>query len=271
MKKVWVIFAAWGWCQVVIAQGITTFKFSQTELNIFSGAPPALVYVTDSKGRRTGADPTQSITSNGYQDSPPTGLMEIPSSMVLQDRLENGSGTGWTVSIGDGGTQTYTINILGMVAGDEEIGVSAVILNNPDLALKAAKNIFVFVSPSQLRKLTLTFDPIQGTANVTRLVSGGDLLIDVQTACQLNLITSSRVCKQMEGVAEAIQNALSANRKSEANELLKRFLYMLGDSRPDGCLDKDDHGSITKTALTILIEDAKALLKSLGFPEGFQH
>jgi hypothetical protein len=264
MKKIWVVSLLLCCFFPIQMEGKILFQFKQSDLFITSEAPPALVYVSDNQGRITGANPNQPVDSNGYQgDIPSSGLREIPSSLVLQDRIENNSANGWNIDIADGGAQTYTINILGIITGNAQIDVGATLLNNPAQSKNTFKNIHVLINPGQLRKVILAFDPVQGKTNLQPVVANGDLLNDVKAACQLNLITSKRICKYLEKKADAIQSALDEKHNHEAKALIVSFLHNLGELRGDGCNDEDDREPIQKNALKALIEDAKALLVQL--------
>jgi hypothetical protein len=179
--------------------------------------------------------------------------------------------TSWSIDIYDGNTQTYTINIQGVVMGDEKITLGENSLTNPAQSSNTPISFDVLINPGQLRKVMLTFDSAQGIISLKRIVTGGDLLSDVKTACQLNEITSPHVCKRLEDQAETIQDALTDNKYKKAEEFIRVFLHSLGDSRPEGCKDDDDHGAVKEPALTILIEDAKALLAQVEKEEPFHH
>lgn len=270
MKKinVFVLFSAIfqihqiGWASTLI-QG------SSTDLNIYSVAPPALVYVEDSLDNITGADPNAPFNAYGQQPGNIFGINQIPSSKVDQDNeavgdmdsgnLTASAHTTWSIDIYDGTPQTYTINIKGIATGDETITLGADSRNNPAFSKNSRISFDVLINPGQLRKVKLTFDSTQGIISFKRVVSGGDLLIDVKTACQLGQITSSHICKRLVDQSEAIQDSLADKHYKKTEELIWVFLHSLGESRPEGCKDDDDHNAVQKPALTILKEDAKAL------------
>jgi hypothetical protein len=71
--------------------------------------------------------------------------------------------------------------------------------------------------------------------------------------------------------AEEIQDALEKHYYDQARKLLRSFLCNLGEFKGDGDDDKDCHASINPTTLTILIQDAKALLMSLPDSDHHDH
>ncbi len=254
MKKILIALVVWGCCQLLGASGPIVYKFLKTNLFIYSGAPPALVYVSDSQGRRTGADPALPISNDGMQGrSPVGGLMEIPNSLALQDSIENSTTTSWEVKIADSGAQTYTVNIQGMVTGNEQISVGAFLLNNPKQSRNTFKNINVLVNPGQLRKVILTFNPDQGAISLQRVVLGGDLLSDVKAACQLKLITS-KACKSLTRKAKNVQIAFQNNNSQEEKLAIDGFLSDLNRLK----------SSIKEPTFSALQADANALLQTVN-------
>jgi len=259
----------------------TQIQVSSNQLTFSASAPPAIFYIEDSQGHRSGADPLAVTNNNGQQVTNRLGLQEIPSSATDQDNESSGdfdsdndanivpnSTTMWSVDIYDGGAQTYTLNVKGIESGIEQISVGGILTTSH----KVVKNLVsVLITKGELRQMTVAFNPAANILTFQRIVKPGDLVSDVKAACQLNQITSAHVCKRLEEKAEAIQDALGDHHEKEAKELVKSFLHFLGDSRPVGCKDNDDHDAIQEPALTILVEDAKALLKSLENTEGNQH
>jgi len=254
-------------------QTFNNFKPKNYWLGITAEAPPAMMWVADSQGRRAGADPGKSVDQNGIQGDGLHGLEEIPASVTDQQNIQNDS-TGqpqprtlWSVSIPDGGPNTYTLNLKGIVSGTCYVGIHV-----GSNSSKNSNNYFgVFVTPNSVKQLNVSFDTNHLTTTVQRVAENGDLLADVKTACYLNEITSSRVCKRLEKQAKAIQDALDHHHYEEAGRLIWVFLHSLGDSRPEGCKDDDDHSAVQEPALTILKEDAKALLAQVEKEEPSPH
>lgn len=250
--------------QLLIADVPKGFKFKQSNLHIFGIAPPALIYVADSLGRRTGADPSMPLTKYGSQGNKPwNGLTEIPLSQVIQqiggdesDSSLPSTETNWNINIYDGGKQTYTINFQGVAAGLEEMKLDAISKGNKTIT----SIIELFVEPNKLRKIYVIFNPSNNSVSVKRVISNDDLLNDVQTACKLNLITSSKICEHLDKMASSIKEALEDKHFEKAEELVKAFLQYLEVGESD---DKDDQWAIQEPALTILKEDTKALLADI--------
>ena len=243
-------------------------ELKNNDFSVYSDAPPVLVYITDSLGNLTGADPSLPINSYGEQGTAVSGLNEIPNSFVLQQNIgsDNPSNlnqpqpsTLWDIEVYDGGKQTYTINVKGLVTASARIEVDGLIVGNGE-----ARNVFyTLVQPGQLHKINVTFNPAEKKLDVQRIVSGNDLLKDVQNACRMNLITSPLACQFLTKEAELIQDALNQKHYEEARSLIWIFLHSLGYSRPEGCQDPDNQAYVLEPALTVLKEDAEALLDTL--------
>jgi hypothetical protein len=270
-KPTWLILlfvtVPFGWVLSDVPHG---FRYTQTDLSIAASVPPALIYVENSQGQRAGADFSAPVSDNGTQgNGVDSGLTEIPLSHILQLNNPVFDGTDyapspntyWNIEIYDSAPQTYTINLKGLAAAIETVSINLIYRGKGVKSSKVAINILI--SANQIRQISLSVDPNVKTISTMPIVGNGDLLNDVKTACQLGQITSSRVCKHLEDKAEQIQDALDHHRVEEAKGLILSFLYSLGDSRPEGCQDEDDHGFIQAQTLAILIQDAKALLASL--------
>ncbi len=251
----------------------TINKWQNTDLNIVAIAPPALVYITDSNGNRTGANPAIPLNANGQQISSPFGLKEIPNSLSQQTNNSVGdintsnfgptNHTLWEMDIYDGGKNTYTINATGVVAGDEHVVVTAIVKTGVSSIKPQNLDIHILVSPNQTNQVQLNFDPNQTTLMAVPIVANGGLLNDIKSACALGLI-QKWACDFLEDKAERIQKALDNKRYGEARELVQSFLYNLGELGGHGDDDRDCHTAIQPSALTIFKADAKALLEQLN-------
>jgi hypothetical protein len=247
---------------------------TDTILGFVTVTPPAMIWVVDSLGNITGADSTQSVNRVGEQTQNfPNGLYEIPNSRAVQENIEGDDGsvqpaTTWDISIKTTAAQSYTLNVKGITSGVSGVGIDGLFPN--DKNIKHTK-LFFLVDTGTLRQLQVDFNPGLKKITLKRIVGAGDLLSDVKTACQLNQITSTQACKRLEEKAEAIQDSLEDLHYEKAEELILVFLHSLGESRPDGCKDADDHNAITEQALTIIIEDAKALLAQVEKDEQSHH
>jgi hypothetical protein len=104
-------------------------------------------------------------------------------------------------------------------------------------------------------KIAVQFDPSAGVIHINRIAEPGGLLKDIDTACNLNLITSDGVCRSLKAKAEGAAEALKKGHKKAAREKLEAFLKEL----------KAQAGKhAQESAATILKEEAQALLMSLG-------
>lgn len=160
-----------------------------------------------------------------------------------------------------GGNQTYTINLIGITEGVQRITVQDAPASGTPNAPQ--NRFFVLIQPNQTKQIKVAVNTNTYTTAITRVVGNGDLLSDVKTACQLNQITSHHGCKRLEEKAEAIQDALEDHHEEKAEGLVKSFLRSLGEGRRDVDNNVEDRNAIKEPALTILKEDAKALLAQL--------
>ncbi len=274
MKNKWVLIIVGYFLMniVSVVQGEIPqgYKVKKDFFTISTNTPPALLYVVDSQGRRTGINPSylSKIDQYGILEDLHGLLSEIPLSNSEQQNNGDPNNnfapsptTPCLITILDGGNQTYTINLIGITQGVQDI----VVQDAPLTPLpKAPQNeFFVLIQPNGVKQINVAVNTDAHTTAITRVVGNSDLLSDVMIACQQNLITSKHVCKYLEKKAEAIQGALEDKNYKRAEELIWDFLHLLGDSRPAGCHDDDYHNVIEEPALTILKEDAKALSAQL--------
>src|SRR5665213_1969018 len=97
------------------------YAWKTSMVDIITGTPPALFYVTDSFGNATGANPNLSVSQFGQQNLSAI-LRNIPQSGAAETNIPDNTtnvpnpGTSWNVSIMDGGTQSYQINLVGLKA-----------------------------------------------------------------------------------------------------------------------------------------------------------
>jgi len=241
-------------------------------IDIYVETPPALLYVQDSQGRRTGGDPKLTVSSSGYQgEGDLSGLKEIPLSSVEQTNISNDSSeaygqpqavTGWTIHILDGGSQTYTLNLLGLADGQSDVFVTGFSApKSPSNKFKL--RITALVVKNSTTQIAVMVDPSRRIIEATRIVDKDSLLRDGKAACGLSFIPYNRVCGRLMEKAADIQDALEHHCNEKAEALIRSFLYSLGDSRQKGCMDRDEHLFVKEPALSILKEDARALLNGL--------
>jgi hypothetical protein len=239
-------------------------------ISFTTDTPPSLIYVTDTQGHRTGADPSLPFDQYGRQGDKHSGLEEIPGSMSEQNNERNPlTGlpkkiTTWSVTIPDSGSQTYIIHLIGIKNSTNNIHFNSGFVQHPKAGSSIVMDILSSVGVTQTFSVSFnSSDQTQSGLKVQKIISNNDLLNDVKTACQLNLITSHRVCKHLEKTAKAIQDALEDKQEEKVEELVKSFLHSLGEQVGDDDKDRDDHKSIKEPTLTILKEDAKALLAQI--------
>lgn len=253
------------------------YSWKTSNFVVAAEAPPAVFYVVDSQGRRTGADPNLPINQNGQQGANVTsGLSEIPLSLVVQENIASDdkttqnqpqANTLWDAEIYDGGAQTYTINVTGLTAGDEKIYISGFLKHQKG----GVRNSFeMLVLPGKSRQITVAFDLAQKSIVTTPVVNNGDLLDDIESACEQRLI-SRDVCDFLKDKADRIKKALDRHRLEKTKPLIESFLCNLGERRGDGDDDRDDHDAVKEPALSILKTDAETLLAQVERSEQAHH
>ncbi len=218
------------------------------------------MYVRDAVGRRTGADPSSGLTDIGLGNR----IEEIPLSQVMSDNIRDDEtelpsvASTWQVGILDSGAQTYTVHLQGMVTGVSWVRVGMnyePALNIPKLPIVMTH---VLVSPGVERLLTVVFDPDGRLLKAHRVVTGGGLVADLETACQLKLIGPAGICRSLKAKADAASAALSRGNTQAARGSLQAFLKEL---------NAQNGKRIKEPALTILREEAEALLNSPPAPK----
>ncbi|MGH7738598.1 MAG: hypothetical protein ACREL1_00480 [bacterium] len=232
-------------------------------MDILASAPPVEIYVEDSNGDITGANPAGNLDQYGIQDNFQGGIAQIPLSDVSQENNADENGipddhTGWDISLVDGGPQNYKIHLKGVAAGATTIFVDA--SYKSDALRPREVQVPILVSPNDSKEVDVAFDPSENSIQTQRVLSNSDLLFDVQSACQEDLIISRKACEFLTLQAKLIERALNNQHDEEAKAGLWVFLHSLGFSRPFGCRDEDHHDDVKQPALGILQEDAKALL-----------
>jgi hypothetical protein len=242
-------------------------------------APPAVLVVTDSMGRRSGVNYDVPMTEVGLLDISSTGyktgvMNEIPDSYTdyynIADQDPDSPdvgqpmpGTLWSVIIrkipSDAIARKYVVEYHGIESG---IGVATVALNGGDtLPAIPRTGISMLFKKGVVKKIEYVFTP--GTdkpdMNTRRLVQPGELLASVKTVCSMALISPDGICNSLAKKADAIDRAvLRGNNRAAAAEM-NGFLNEL----------KAQGGKhVKEPALTILREEAEALLKDLERPVG---
>jgi hypothetical protein len=246
------------------------YRWTKSILTMNASTPPAYVLLEDAQGRRAGANPNIVFDEYGGQGDGLDGLQEIPLSSVEQQNISSDDPategqasptTGWFVRVYDQPAQTFTLRLVGLKTGVEHIYQSVMYGYHPSDAY--GSNFYVLVSQGGNKTFQIVFDPAKKVLTATPVLKPGDLQDDIKTACGLSLITSNRVCGRLIEKASDIQDALEHHCNEKAEALIQSFLYSLGDSRQKGCMDRDEHLFVKEPALSILKEDARALLNGL--------
>lgn len=243
---------------------------SRPSLNVTSDAPPALLVVVDSLGRRAGVDLAKAVTS--YGDG--TAFSEIPESIVdpLSNTRETGPDAGkpdprtsWLVDLYTVSTQAYKVELHGLQAAATSIiykGWKPAVNGRKRFLHTDTLHIACFVRPNTITKFQITFDPGNLTVSVERLLEPQELGQDIETACALNLIQPQGICQSLQAKATEAEESYHRGNNKAAQGELNAFL---------GELSAQGSKHIKEPALTILREEAQALLNpvpTMSTPQG---
>lgn len=229
------------------------YDWSKTALTISIEAPPALLYVTDLAGRRTGLDPSGGLTKVGFGSK----WEEIPLSQCHGENIRNDESgeasprTVWQVGILDSGPQTFVIHVIGVEPGVTTVHVGMVFDIQSGLPdLPSIETPFV-VSPGVERDLNLRFDPDHRVLTSSRIITPGDLAADVRASCSATLIEPSGICQSLEAKADAAGTAAG---RGNTNALRGAIWAFLGE------LKAQTSKHVQEPAATVLKEEAESLL-----------
>jgi hypothetical protein len=213
-----------------------------------------MVFLEDSHGRRTGANPGVPMSEVGLGGT----LQEIPGSDVEETNAASDdpatlgqadNHTSWHIRANDGGPQSYVVVCQGISLAIGEIRICAGFADAGAASL--ATDVRVLVSPGAVRRLSVQFGPATRELKVHRIVSIGDLAADVTASCGMKLIEPGGLCQSLKAKADASDAALKRGNKRAATGNLHAFLNEL---------KAQDGKHIQEPALTILREEAEALL-----------
>jgi len=225
--------------------------------------PPALVVVQDAGGHQSGVDASKPVTTYGFGSI----LDGIPGSRTRRENVANddadklgqpSSHTIWSISIGTSVLQTYSVSLTGIATGI----CTLTELSETATQITGGADVATLMSPGVVRVLRVVFDPIMQTVATQRVVNGTDLVMDIDTACRLEVFGTSNRYIEPDGVyqslrakAEAATADLQRGDKPAARGSLGAFLNEL---------KAQGNKHIKEPALTILREEAEALLVTLN-------
>ncbi len=231
---------------------------SSPAMSLSCTVPPAIVWMEDSQGRRSGVDPSRPIGPIGQG----TGIEEIPLSQVMDQNIssddpptlgEQNPTTRWSVDLASKTPQVYTVHLVGLKDGVEKVD-----MGRSDLTPGTASNIVyeaisinVLVTSGGARDLVVYFDPSWPKVEVVRVVSPKDLGVGIDIACRLGHVAPGGICTSLKEKAEAAASAKARGNTKAARRVWQAFLREL---RAQG----EKH--VQEPALTILREEAETLL-----------
>ncbi len=248
-------------CMFLLNSGALASGEGKHWLVITSYAPPAILYVQDSEGRRTGTDPSSVLSPDGMGG---IALREIPNSNVEDINIDNdipgmeGQGqptTSYHISVYNGGAQSYLINVHGIADGSLRIDA----ITGPKRTVgRLVSQTWMLCKAGMDSKVMLDFDPNAKTLQARRIVTANELAGGINIACNLGLLSPDGICRSFRAKADAIAKSLGKGNKEAAKGELGAFLNELKA--------QESKKHIKEPALSILREEAEALLK--GIEEG---
>ncbi len=250
--------------------GFTFNPQTDTILTIDLHTPPALLWVVDSNGLMTGANPNLPVDAYGMQESTyPNGpLTQIPNSNSMQTNLEdddnndNSISTFWENDFVVNSPQIYTVNLLGITTGIAHFRVTGFIPHHRT----NFENVNILLQAGATRQITVNFNTQRDSLSVDEVVAPGDLLNDVKMVCSLGY-ADIRNCRHLEELAEAITDAINDHHCDKERLLILQFIDSLDGCRGDidfRRLPVIEDESAQEMALRNLMDEAKALLVSLS-------
>ena len=207
-----------------------TYWWKSTQLGITTATPPALFYVSDSQGRITGADINSSVNQYGEQNIS-VRLQNIPHSGAVETNIADNDTnqpnptTACQVNIMDGGAQSYTIHLIGIVNDVEQVNVE--LLYHARTATALTQTVFIPVENGVTRTVTLNCDPANRSLQVVPVLAPGDFLKDTQAACGLGSISPPQACEALEALAAAVEKAKAKGDSRLEAETLELYLSIL--------------------------------------------
>ena len=150
------------------------------------------------------------------------------------------------------------VSVRGIIAGTQSIEFMPNLKS--EKVLRPTTNIDLMVDSGVVRHLHVSMNPGNNLSiKVERLVSKEEFVKSVNIACKLGEIYPGGVCKSLSAKAIATAMALENGKAGAARGSLNAFLNEL---KAQG----DKH--VKEPALTILREEAEALLKDIEKPAG---
>ncbi len=233
-------------------------------LTIQAGAPPMLMYVQDSHGRRSGADPTRTMTGEGLGAE----ITEIPGSQVDADNMatdepgtpdDPAAHTSWMIQIFDPGVQDFVVHLRGVATGLGSVNFTgsrnSSTLSGGTTEIIGRESADFPMAPGVERRVMVHFDPEAGTVNVRRIAGGADVEGVLRNACALGIIPSSGLCRSLAAKLKQVLKAEAKGQWRTARNALRAFTSEL----------KAQSGKkIRQEIVELIMLDVAALDKSLS-------
>ncbi len=227
-------------------------------LSVLCSAPPAAMFLEDSQGRRSGADPAEAIGTAGQGKE----INEIPNTIVdLQWVWNEGTNkpsdtAGWLVIVSDGPGGTYKVHLVPIADGISVVNISAYDTNGKG----PSERLLIPMKKGIDRELTIAFEPENDLLlRVDRPSTGDDVVWSVKLMCKLGTIKNEGICQSLLAKANASAASIERGNKQAAQNELRALMREVKAQRGK---------QIADSAADVLLGEAEALLKSLGGGSG---
>jgi len=255
-------------CTLSIAGGLTLrceaslvkpfkSKWTGNILEVSTSTPPAALLVIGADGKRVGAHPDFPISNVGLGTEINEFLIaEVEQQNITNDDPNEPPGpsptTGWYVRIQDEIPHTYLVQIRGINTKNTSVRAWLDISNVPSPIPTIRRELFV--ANGSIKEFMITTNSDMHEITMERQVRPGELAASIDIACDLKLLEPDGICQSLKAKADAAAAAMKRGNKKAAKGVLNAFLNELKAQR-------DKH--VKEPALTILREEAEALLKGL--------
>jgi hypothetical protein len=242
------------------------YEWKSHSLTISAIAPPAFITIEDSSGMKSGFIPLSQCAQNGtcsvFYDQIPYSEVSIVN--LVNDETghvgELESNTTWQIRLVDPVKQKLQVKIYGVENGLSDINFNLIYDKNTGKKDMHISTPVVSGSGSN-RLIEVTLDADMDTLKALRVVSPADVLLDLRSMCQLNLISPPGVCNSLTAKVNHIRSAIDRKDEKVARNGINSLLNEL---------NAESGKHVKEPAATILREEAEVLLNSLALTQTVQ-
>jgi len=246
---------------IYLPNATSAIEYDNHALGIRTHVPPASVCVIDMQGRMSGMNPDSLIDAwGGSEEINQIPKTEVDSQNIASDEeSEYGKPqdkTAWFITIADGGKQTYSIVVKGIVSGVQRFTFSAFYAG--ERTLRPDYFINVLVGQDKYCRFQVTYDPANYSKIVTidRGTTATKLMDALDVSCKIGDIDSNGICQSLKAKLVAISGSIGVNNVNAAKGELTAFLNEL----------KAQGGKhVKEPSLSILLDEGDSLKRSINY------